>query len=78
MMLGNAQLQMTSRSCRNERGGFVLLTLLFAASVIAAQIALTLPRAAMQAQRIREEKLIYRGEQYRRAIKLFYRKTFFN
>ena len=52
----------------------MLLTLLFTAAAIAVQLAITLPRAAMEAQRIREEKLIYRGEQYKRAIELYYRK----
>jgi len=59
---------------RCGKSGFALLTLLFTAAVIAVQLAITLPRVAMEAQRIREEKLIYRGEQYRRAIQLYYRK----
>lgn len=59
---------------RRDQGGFVLLTLLFTAAAIAIQLAIALPRAAMEAQRIREEKLIYRGEQYKRAIELYYRK----
>ena len=62
------------RARRRDQGGFVLLTLLFTAAAIAVQLAITLPRAAMEAQRIREEKLIYRGEQYKRAIALYYRK----
>ncbi len=62
------------RDRRRDQGGFVLLTLLFTAAAIAVQLAITLPRAAMEAQRIREETLIYRGEQYKRAIELYYRK----
>ena len=62
-----------SRCGGRREGGFVLITILFMAAVIAIGLAVTLPRAAMQAQRIREERLIYRGEQYKRAIELYYR-----
>ena len=61
------------RARREEQGGFILLALLFACAAIAIQVAVLLPRAAMQAQRIREERLIYRGEQYKRAIELYFR-----
>ena len=54
--------------------GFALIALLFTTAVIAAGLAVSLPRIAMQAQRIREERLIYRGEQYQRAIQLYFRK----
>ena len=63
----------TGRGREGERG-FVLLALLFASAAIAIQVAVLLPRAAMQAQRVREERLIYRGEQYKRAIELYFRK----
>ena len=69
-----AQSEVRPRGRRRDQGGFVLLTLLFTAAAIAIQLAISLPRAAMEAQRIREEKLIYRGEQYKRAIELYYRK----
>jgi type II secretory pathway pseudopilin PulG len=59
---------------RRAQGGYVLLGLLFMTSVLAISLALTLPRAAMQAQRVREERLIYRGEQYKRAVQLYFRK----
>ena len=54
--------------------GFILLSLLFFVAAIAIQVAISLPRAAMQAQRIREERLIYRGKQYKRAVQLYFRK----
>ena len=62
------------RARREGQRGFVLLALLFASAAIAIQVAVLLPRAAMQAQRVREERLIYRGEQYKRAIELYFRK----
>jgi type II secretory pathway pseudopilin PulG len=52
----------------------VLLTLLFFAAAVAFMLAMALPRSAMQAQRVREETLIYRGEQYKRAVQLYFRK----
>jgi type II secretory pathway pseudopilin PulG len=61
------------RSARGREGGFVLVTILFVAAAIAISLSVTLPRAAMQAQRLREERLIYAGEQYKRAIDLYFR-----
>ena len=59
---------------RAGREGFVLLSLLFFVAAIAIQVAITLPQAAMQAQRVRDERLIYRGKQYKRAVQLYFRK----
>ena len=64
----------TKPSGRAGSQGFVLLSLLFFVAAIAIQMAISLPRAAMQAQRIREERLIYRGKQYKRAVQLYFRK----
>ena len=61
-------------SARAGSQGFVLLSLLFFVAAIAIQVVVSLPRAAMQAQRIREERLIYRGKQYKRAVQLYFRK----
>ena len=61
-------------SGRAGRQGFVLLSLLFFVAAIAIQVAISLPRVAMQAQRVREERLIYRGKQYKRAVQLYFRK----
>ena len=61
-------------SGRAGRQGFVLLSLLFFVAAIAIQVAISLPQVAMQAQRVREERLIYRGKQYKRAVQLYFRK----
>jgi uncharacterized membrane protein YgcG len=45
------------------------------ASIVAIMLYMELPRAAMQAQRDKEEMLIDRGEQYKRAIQLFTNKA---
>ena len=58
---------------RGSREGYALLVLLATSAVLLAALALAIPRMAMQAQRVREERLIQRGEQYSRAIKLYYR-----
>jgi type II secretory pathway pseudopilin PulG len=51
----------------------VLLALLFVAAAVAVGMALALPRIALQSQRVREETLIYRGSQYKRAVELYFR-----
>ena len=62
----------TSNS-RNSRGGYVLVMLLAASAVVLVTLAMALPRMAVQSQRVKEEMLIYRGKQYERAIKLYFR-----
>lgn len=58
---------------RDGRQGYALIMILFAAAVASIMLAKTLPRDAMSAQRIREERLINHGEEYARAIKLYFR-----
>ena len=58
---------------RSGREGYALLALLASSAILLAGLALSLPRMAMQSQRGKEERLIERGEQYRRAIQLYYR-----
>ncbi len=58
----------------SPQSGYALLALLVSSAILLAMLALAVPRMAMQAQRVKEERLIERGEQYRRAIKLYYRK----
>ncbi len=53
--------------------GYAFITIIFMAAAMAVTLALALPRFAMQAQRVREERLIYRGKQYKRAIQLYFR-----
>ena len=53
--------------------GYALLALLASSAILLAGLALTIPRMAMQSQRLKDERLIERGRQYQRAIKLFYR-----
>lgn len=61
------------RGARNAESGYALITILFLLGVVAVMLARSLPRDAMNAERTREEVLIYRGEQYARAVKLYFR-----
>src|ERR1035438_1971272 len=60
---------------RKNEGGFALLLIFLMASLVAISLYLEIPRVAMQTQRDKEETLIDRGEQYKRAIQLFVKKT---
>ena len=64
---------MTEGHSRRSQEGYALLVLLATSAVLLAALALSIPRMAMQVQRLKEERLIQRGEQYSRAIKLYYR-----
>ena len=60
---------------RNRESGFALLLIFVLAAGIAIGMMMQLPRVAFETARNREQMLIERGEQYKRAIGLFYRKT---
>jgi hypothetical protein len=53
--------------------GFALLLVFLMASIIAISLYMELPRVAFQAERQKEQLLMERGEQYKRAIGLFLR-----
>jgi hypothetical protein len=55
--------------------GYALLLVFLMAAIIALALYKELPRVAFEAQRAKEELLIERGEQYKRAIQLFVRKV---
>ncbi len=59
---------------QNQRG-FALLLVFLMAALIAITLYMELPRLAMQTQREKEQTLIDRGEQYKRAIQLFVAKA---
>ncbi len=58
---------------RDPQGGYVLVALLASSAIMLAALALAIPRMAVQSQRVREETLVYRGKQYQRAIRLYFR-----
>jgi hypothetical protein len=64
-----------TRPLGKREKGYALLVVLFMGAVIAITLAMSLPRAAFEAQRDKEDDLIYRGSQYSRAVQLFFRKN---
>ena len=60
---------------RADESGFALLLVFLMASIVAIGLYYELPRVAMETQRQKEQLLIERGEQYKRAIQLFVRKA---
>src|SRR5258708_431122 len=60
---------------RKQESGFALLLVFALAAALAISLYIQLPRAAFEAQRNKEQLLIERGEQYKRAVQLFYTKN---
>jgi type II secretory pathway pseudopilin PulG len=60
---------------RRQDSGFAMLFVLLMAGLIAITLYLSLPRAAFEAQREKEQTLIDRGSQYKRAIQLYVRQN---
>jgi len=57
---------------RHSQGGYALLMIFLMAAIIALMLYQQLPRVAFESEREKEQLLIDRGEQYTRAIKLYY------
>lgn len=54
--------------------GYILIAVLFLVALVLIGLAVAAPRMAQSIQRDKEIELVHRGEQYKRAIKLYYRK----
>ena len=65
-----------SRAAADTRSeaGFILLAVLFLVALILITLAVAAPKIAQSIRRDRELELMHRGEQYKRAVKLYYRK----
>ena len=59
---------------QRERGFAVLMVFVMAA-IIAITLYTEMPRVAFESQRVKEQLLVDRGNQYKRAIQVFYRKN---
>jgi hypothetical protein len=57
---------------RDSQGGYALLMIFLMASIVALMLYQQLPRVAFESEREKEQLLIDRGEQYTRAIQLYY------
>jgi len=68
---------MSARQFRNRprEGGFALLLVVFLTTVMLIGIMAAAPSIRTERQREKEEEMIWRGKQYIRGIKLYYRKT---
>jgi len=60
-------------SRRREAGSVLLLVVFMAAAMLIAALS-TLPRVLIEGRREKEAELVWRGDQYVRAIRLYYRK----
>src|SRR5215510_7260041 len=60
--------------CRNNERGFAMVALLVTLSVMTVIMTVALPVLSTMAQRERETELVFRGQQYARAVGLFQRK----
>jgi type II secretory pathway pseudopilin PulG len=59
---------------RTPQRGFALLFIFVMAGILAVSLYMALPRAVFESQRAKEDLLVYRGQEYQRAIQLYYRK----
>ena len=57
---------------RDSQGGYALLMVFLMAAIVALMLYQQLPRVAFETEREKEQLLIDRGEQYTRAIQLYY------
>ncbi|MGD0365241.1 MAG: hypothetical protein ABSC93_30525, partial [Bryobacteraceae bacterium] len=60
---------------RRGESGYAMLLVFLMAAIIAIALYSEVPRIAFEAQRAKEQLLIERGEQYKRAIQVFVRKV---
>lgn len=60
---------------RNRQGGFAYMLALIVMMTMIAATGVILEQGATQARRNREAEMIWRGNQYKRAIRLYYHKT---
>ncbi len=61
-----------STSRRNDERGFALLIVFLLAAAVALMLYQQMPRVAFESQREKEQLLIGRGEQYKRAIQMYF------
>jgi type II secretory pathway pseudopilin PulG len=66
--------QPANDQANTHESGFILLVLIFMIALLLIGLAVAAPRIASSIQRDKETELVHRGEQYKRAIKLYYKK----
>jgi len=73
MLLCNSKTICSSR--RRQQGGYAILLVLFLATLMLLATMTVAPNILTDGRREREKEMIWRGKQYTRGIKMFYRKT---
>lgn len=68
----NRSMRAISNRRRDTQGGYALLMIFLMAAIFALLLYQQLPRVAFESEREKEQLLIDRGEQYTRAIQLYY------
>jgi|HubBroStandDraft_6_1064221.scaffolds.fasta_scaffold43642_3 hypothetical protein len=66
--------RLTLTSARNSQGGYALLLVVFLLALLVVGTMSISLRVLTQGQREKEQEMIWRGKQYTRGIKLYYRK----
>src|ERR1700739_243218 len=61
-------------SGHDAESGFVLIAVLFLVALLLISLAVAAPKIAKSIQRDKEAELVHRGEQYKHAIRLYYKK----
>ena len=61
-----------ARPLRSQERGFAYIMALIAVMVVVATSTVVLEKGVTQARRNREQEMIWRGNQYKRAIRLYY------
>jgi type II secretory pathway pseudopilin PulG len=64
---------MQARRANSQESGFAMLVVFLLAAIVAISLYMELPRVVMESQRAKEQLLLDRGEQYKRAVQVYYR-----
>ncbi len=64
---------MQARRANSQESGFAMLAVFLLAAILAISLYMELPRVVMESQRAKEQLLLDRGEQYKRAVQVYYR-----
>ncbi len=63
------------RASRRVQSGYTLLMIMFFVTALLIAVAAAAPNLLTQGRREKEEEMVWRGRQYARAVKLYYRKN---
>jgi hypothetical protein len=72
---GKTRRSLHSRRKRQQQGGYAIMLVLLLATLMFIAAMAVVPNAKTQVQRERETEMVWRGKQYVRGIKMYYRKT---